>query len=85
MRAQSHHRDLKRGDRFSVIVSDTETGVIEATPEALFTLFEYKDRDETKLSLPIARRVVRAHGGDIFFEADPEKGTTCTLELPIGL
>ena len=76
---------LRRGDRFTVIVSDTGTGVIEAAPEALFTPFEYKERDETGFSLPIVRRVVRAHGWGIVFEADPEKGTTCTLELPIEL
>ena len=76
---------LRRGDRFLVIVSDMGTGFPEATPEALFTPFEYKERDETGFSLPIVRRVVRAHGWGIVFEADPEKGTTCTLELPIEL
>jgi two-component system sensor histidine kinase HydH len=76
---------LRLGDRFSVTVSDTGTGGPRATPETLFTPFAYKARDGTGLSLPIAQRVVRAHGGDISIVTDPEKGTTCTLEMPLGL
>ena len=75
---------LQRGDRFSVTVSDTGTGFPEATPETLFTPFAYKARDGTGLSLPIALRVVKAHGGDLSIVTDPEKGTTCTLEMPLG-
>jgi len=75
---------LQRGDRFTVTVSDTGAGFPEATPETLFTPFDYKARDGTGLSLPIARRVVKAHGGDISIVTDPEKGTTCTLEMPLG-
>jgi two-component system sensor histidine kinase HydH len=76
---------LRRGDRFSVIVSDTGAGFPGSTPEALFTPFAYKARDGTGLSLPIALRVVRAHGGDVSIVTDPERGTTCTLEMPLGL
>ena len=73
-----------RGERFTIIVSDTGAGFPEATPETLFTTFDYKARDGTRLSLPIARRVVKAHGGDISIMTDPEKGTACTLEMPLG-
>ena len=73
-----------RGERFTVSVSDTGAGFPEATPETLFTPFDYKARDGTGLSLPIARRVVKAHGGDISIVTDPEKGTACTLEMPVG-
>jgi len=76
---------LRRGDRFSVTVSDTGTGFPEVTQEALFTPFVDKSRDGTGLSLPIALRVVKAHGGVISFVADPERGTTCRLEMPLGL
>ena len=73
-----------RGERFTISVSDMGVGFPEATPETLFTPFDYKARDGTGLSLPIARRVVKAHGGDISIVTDPEKGTTCTLEMPRG-
>ena len=75
---------LRRGHRFSVIVSDTGAGFHGPTLETFFTPFAYKARDGTGLSLPIARRVVKAHGGDISIVTDPEKGTICTLELPLG-
>ena len=67
---------LQRGARFTVTVSDTGAGFPEANPETLFTPFDYKVRDGTGLSLPIAYRVVKAHGGDISLVTDPEKGTT---------
>ena len=78
-------KTLRRGDRFSVTVSDTGAGIPEATPETLFTPFGYKVRDETGLSLPIALRVVKAHGGDVSIVNDTGKGATCTLEMPLGL
>ena len=78
-------KTLRRGDRFSVTVSDTGAGIPEATPETLFTPFGYKARDGTGLSLPIALRVVKAHDGSISIVNDPGKGATCTLEMPLGL
>ncbi|MCW3988561.1 MAG: HAMP domain-containing histidine kinase [Candidatus Bathyarchaeota archaeon] len=73
-----------RGERFTITVSDTGSGFPEATPETLFTPFDYRARDGTGLSLPIARRVVKAHGGNISIVTDPDKGTACTLEMPLG-
>ena len=75
---------LRRGDRFSIIVSDTGVGFHGSTREALFTPFAYKARDGTGLSIPIAFRVIKAHGGDISIVSNPEKGTTFTLEMPLG-
>ncbi|HKL48388.1 MAG TPA: PAS domain S-box protein [Desulfuromonadales bacterium] len=37
----------------------------------------------TGLGLSIAMRIVKEHGGDLFFESAPGKGTTATLEFPV--
>jgi len=72
-----------RGERFTITVSDTGVGIPDAFQKNLFTPFGYTKRDGDGLTLPSAVRVVKAHGGDVFFETDPVKGTICTLELPL--
>ncbi len=65
-------------------VADTGTGM---DPEALRRIFEpyfSTKATGTGLGLTIAKRNVELNGGQIHVESSPGKGTTVTIELPIG-
>jgi signal transduction histidine kinase len=57
--------------------------------EHAFTPFWRADGSRTRktggvgLGLALARRIARAHGGDITLSSKPAQGTTATLEIPI--
>jgi signal transduction histidine kinase len=74
-----------------VHVADTGPGI---SPEHLPRLFERfyrvdpaRSRDDggTGIGLAIARSVVEAHGGRIWAESEPGKGSMFTFELPVAL
>jgi signal transduction histidine kinase len=65
-------------------VADTGSGM---DPEALRRIFEpyfSTKATGTGLGLTIAKRNVELHGGQIHVESSPGKGTTVTIELPVG-
>ncbi len=65
-------------------VADTGTGM---DPEALRRIFEpyfSTKATGTGLGLTIAKRNVELQGGQIYVQSSPGKGTTVTIELPIG-
>jgi signal transduction histidine kinase len=73
-----------------VAVADTGPGI---APEHLPRLFERfyrvdtaRSRDEggTGIGLAIARSVIEAHGGRIWAQSEPGKGSTFTFELPVA-
>jgi signal transduction histidine kinase len=79
-----------RNGAVDVAVADTGPGI---APEHLPRLFERfyrvdsaRSRDEggTGIGLAIARSVVEAHGGRIWAESEPGKGSTFTFELPVA-
>jgi len=74
-----------------VAVVDTGPGI---APEHLPRLFDRfyrvdtaRSREEggTGIGLAIARSVVEAHGGRIWAESEPGKGSTFTFELPVAM
>jgi two-component system, NtrC family, sensor histidine kinase HydH len=71
-----------RGDAGGVAlrVSDTGCGIAgEDLPRIFDETFSTRGGG---LGLPIARRIVEAHGGAIRVESTPGKGTTFTVWLP---
>ena len=65
-------------------VADTGTGM---DPEALRRIFEpyfSTKATGTGLGLTIAKRNVELQGGQIYVQSSPGKGTTVTIELPVG-
>ena len=65
-------------------VADTGTGM---DPEALRRIFEpyfSTKATGTGLGLTIAKRNVELQGGQIYVDSAPGKGTTVTIELPVG-
>jgi signal transduction histidine kinase len=71
-------------------VADTGPGIsAEDLPrvfERFFRVDASRSRDDggTGIGLAIARSVVEAHGGRIWAESEPGKGSTFTFELPVA-
>jgi signal transduction histidine kinase len=73
-----------------ITVRDTGPGIAAEHLPRVFERFYRVDtarsRDEggTGIGLAIARSVVEAHGGRIWAESEPGKGSTFTFELPVA-
>ena len=72
-----------------IAVRDTGVGI---PPEVLARLFAKDEKVSTKgtdgetgtgLGLPLAREIMKAHGGDILVESTPGKGSDFVAELPV--
>ena len=69
-----------------VAITDTGPGISdEHLPQIFEPFFTTKEEGKgTGLGLSLAYRIVQNHGGHIRAESSPGKGTTFTIELPIG-
>jgi signal transduction histidine kinase len=82
------HASTKNGS-VDVAVADTGPGIASEHLPRVFERFYRVDpgrsRDEggTGIGLAIARSVVEAHGGRIWAESQPGKGSVFTFELPV--
>jgi two-component system sensor kinase FixL len=65
-----------------VSVADHGPGMPEEVQQKAFDAFFTTKHRGTGLGLPIAKRVVEAHGGTIHIDTPPDGGTTISVELP---
>ena len=65
-----------------VSVADHGPGMPEEVQQKAFDAFFTTKHRGTGLGLPIAKRVVEAHGGTIRIDTPPDGGTTISIELP---
>lgn len=75
-------RTFTRDNSVCIQINDTGPGM---TPDVLEHIFEpyFSSRPKgTGLGLPIAKKIVEAHGGAIEVDSDPGKGTSFTIRLP---
>ncbi|MEZ4444319.1 MAG: HAMP domain-containing sensor histidine kinase [Polyangiaceae bacterium] len=76
------------GDEVVFEVSDHGIGIAPEDQAAVFTPFFRADKSRTRrtgghgLGLPLAKRIVEAHGGSIALDSEPGKGTRVTVRLP---
>jgi len=66
-------------------VSDTGTGISSSDLDRIFNLFQQTDGAHPRglgLGLYISRAVVEAHGGKIWVDSEPGKGSTFSFTLP---
>jgi signal transduction histidine kinase len=75
--------------RFVVAVSDTGPGISEADQRRIFEEFQQVDSSITRakggtgLGLSIAKRIIEIHGGRIWVESSPGRGSTFSFNLPV--
>ena len=69
--------------RCSVAIADQGPGMPEDVRAKAFDAFFTTKHRGTGLGLPIARRVIEAHGGTIQIDASPSGGTMVTIVLPL--
>lgn len=74
-------REEDDGIRFDI--TDNGVGMTKEVQENLFErFFSTKGPKGTGLGLLVTRKIVDEHGGTIFYESDPGKGTTFTIRVP---
>ena len=73
-----------------ISVADTGVGIAPEDQEAIFEEFRQvgsdyaRKREGTGLGLALARRLVTLHGGRLWVESEPGKGSTFTFTLPVS-
>lgn len=78
----------RQGDDVQVAVADTGKGIPAADLERIFEPFRQASDTMpdgprgTGLGLPIARQIVRAHGGDLRVTSTPGEGSTFRFTVP---
>jgi len=78
-----------RDSEFVVLVSDTGPGIAPADQQKIFEEFQQVDSSLTRknggtgLGLAIARRIVELHGGRLWVESAPGKGSTFSFTVPV--
>jgi signal transduction histidine kinase len=72
------------GSWVKVIVLDNGPGIPADKVDDIFKPFvSTKGARGTGLGLPVSRKILREHGGDIVVQSVPEKGSKFTLRLPM--
>jgi signal transduction histidine kinase len=71
------------GEFVRVDISDTGQGIPTQILEKIFTPFYTTKAQGTGLGLPICRKLVHLHHGDISVASDDVNGTVFTVELPV--
>lgn len=76
------------GTETFIIIDDAGPGIPEADLERVFDPFERLETSRSRetggagLGLPIARAILRAHGGEVSLSNRPEGGLRATVRLP---
>jgi signal transduction histidine kinase len=80
---------IARDGEFVVSVADTGPGIAPADQQKIFEEFQQADSSSTRkkggtgLGLSIAKRIIELHGGRIWVESSPGKGSTFSFTLPV--
>ncbi|PJB32559.1 MAG: hypothetical protein CO109_03895, partial [Deltaproteobacteria bacterium CG_4_9_14_3_um_filter_65_9] len=70
--------------RISVVVEDTGTGIPAEERERIFEPYFTTKTSGLGLGLFLTKKIVDAHGGEIFVDSTPGKGTRIEVALPSG-
>ncbi len=74
---------FESGEKLVIKVSDTGQGIPPAVVKTLFTPLRSHKSKGMGLGLPVAKRMVEAHGGTITFRTALGYGTTFIVEVPL--
>lgn len=78
------------GDHYVIVVADNGPGVPEMAAEQIFEHFEQLSKGDSRsssgigLGLPIARRLARAMGGDVWYERRFPTGSRFCFSVPLS-
>ena len=72
-----------RGDHLVLTIQDTGQGIPPEHLKSLFTPFFSTKEGGTGLGLTICRGLIDQHQGEIEFASEVDRGTTCTIRLPL--
>ena len=70
--------------RYSVVVEDTGIGIPAEDRERIFEPYFTTKVSGLGLGLVLTKKIVDAHGGEIFVDSTPGKGTRIEVALPAG-
>jgi signal transduction histidine kinase len=77
------------GEQYVLVVTDNGTGVPDISVQKIFEHFEQLSKGDARsssgigLGLPIARRLARAMGGDVWYERRFPRGSRFCFALPV--
>jgi signal transduction histidine kinase len=79
----------RSGGQAQVSVTDTGPGIAAADHERVFQEFQQtelglRQREGTGLGLALSKRLVELHGGRIWVESEPGRGSRFVFTLPLG-
>ena len=70
-------------NRVEVSISDTGAGISSDQMEKIFNYYYTTKEKGVGLGLPIAHRIIEAHGGQLTVESQVGSGTKVTIALPV--
>ena len=70
-------------DKAVAKISDCGCGIQDDIVNAVFQPFFSTKERGTGLGLSVVKQIVEAHGGNVFFDNNPDKGVTFFVELPL--
>jgi signal transduction histidine kinase len=79
-----------RDGTVEIAVTDTGIGIAPEDQAAIFEEFRQVGSDETRkqegtgLGLTLAKKFVELHGGRLWVESEPRRGSTFTFTLPVA-
>lgn len=77
-----------QNNRMIFSISDNGIGIEKQYLERIFEAFQklhhHKEYPGSGIGLTLCRKIVELHGGKIFVESEPNKGTIVSFELPIN-
>jgi two-component system NtrC family sensor kinase len=81
----AHVQARARAGLLEISVTDTGPGIPAASVRRVFEpFFTTKDASRgTGLGLPVARRIVEAHGGQLILDPGMERGTRFVIQIPM--
>ena len=74
---------VEPGPSVSLSLIDTGKGIQPETLAKIFEPFFSTKKTGSGLGLPTTKRIIEAHGGEIFVQSEVGKGTKFTVKLPV--